>query len=323
MTLPASGIITMNDVNSELNIASGTAISLNDALVRALAGIASGAIDMNTLHSKRFSGVYLNSNNTFVDKVVTWYPPAGVTSISILAIGGGASGGSGGTDGCGDYSGDGGGGGGVAYINNYTVVQGQAYTIHFTPLGSGHSTNSGTDFMLGTTKIVSANQGVYTSGGNVNAGTGYQGGDTYPGSYFNWVPGGGGAAGLGGRGGSGGTKTITPTAGVGGGGGGGGGSAFGWAAGGGGGIGTAIQGTSGYAGTSSFSSSGTAGGGGSGGGAGSIGTGGTGGTYGGGGAGGVGASGGIGGAGALLIIWGTSPTPGNYTKQTWPSNFVQ
>jgi hypothetical protein len=52
MTLPASGSINMNQVNVELGNAGTTAISLGQSTVRALAGIPSGAISLNSLHGK-------------------------------------------------------------------------------------------------------------------------------------------------------------------------------------------------------------------------------------------------------------------------------
>ena len=52
MTLPASGPITMNQVNVELGNSGTTSISLGQSTVRALAGIPSGAISLDSLHGK-------------------------------------------------------------------------------------------------------------------------------------------------------------------------------------------------------------------------------------------------------------------------------
>jgi hypothetical protein len=52
MTLPASGAISLNDVNVELGISGTTTITMNDSVVRTLFGVASGAIDMNTGYGK-------------------------------------------------------------------------------------------------------------------------------------------------------------------------------------------------------------------------------------------------------------------------------
>ena len=46
MTLQTSGAISLNDIHLELGASSGTTVSLNDADVRDLAGISSGAIDL-------------------------------------------------------------------------------------------------------------------------------------------------------------------------------------------------------------------------------------------------------------------------------------
>ena len=52
MALPSSGTISLNQVNAELKKSATAAISMNDSAVRALAGVASGAISMSNLLGK-------------------------------------------------------------------------------------------------------------------------------------------------------------------------------------------------------------------------------------------------------------------------------
>ena len=56
----------------------------------------------------------------------SWVAPAGVTRVSVLAVGGGSGGGGGFTTGV--FYGTGG-GGGLGYKNNYTVVPASSYTV--------------------------------------------------------------------------------------------------------------------------------------------------------------------------------------------------
>ena len=73
MTLPASGAITMGDVNVELGYSSTATISLNDAAVRTLFGIPSGAISLNDGHGKSNASFWIrtvavNQNNYIVNQ---------------------------------------------------------------------------------------------------------------------------------------------------------------------------------------------------------------------------------------------------------------
>lgn len=52
MALPASGEISMSQVNVELGLGSTALVSLNDTAVRTLAGVASGQISLDSLHGK-------------------------------------------------------------------------------------------------------------------------------------------------------------------------------------------------------------------------------------------------------------------------------
>lgn len=87
--------------------------------------------------------MYTTSNNAYwYYSTTTWVVPSGVTSISIVTIGGGASG---------IYRDTyvapcGGGGGGLAYNNNVTVTPGETLTITYGP-GQGGSNNGSTVFV--------------------------------------------------------------------------------------------------------------------------------------------------------------------------------
>jgi hypothetical protein len=76
MTLPASGAISMSQVNAELARASNASTNLNETIVRKLAGKPSGAISMNDLHGKnglRFDGNLTVLPNATNDPATAWY----------------------------------------------------------------------------------------------------------------------------------------------------------------------------------------------------------------------------------------------------------
>lgn len=237
----------------------------------------------------------------------TWVAPAGVTSVSVVAVGG-----------RGDTTGCVSGGGGLGYKNNYSVTPGSSYSVQV-----GGSANSGTSFFVSSGVVAGFGTSGATGGSYVGDGGG-NGGNVS-------AIGGGGAGGYSGNGG---TGNLNITGGTGSGGGGGGGSGAltpcsgAYVGSGGGGVGLFGQGANGAGGTSSINP--TGGGGGSGGGAGTNGQsfafveccvtyylarGGSGGAYGGGKGRGCGPPAGSSGGGAVRIVW-----PGN--TRTFPSTCV-
>jgi len=153
MTLPASGPISLSQVNTELQLSSTATISLNDASVRTLFAVPSGAISMSNGYGKSYvipgnSGI-LTSGSSFT------LPSTSGDSISVLAIGGGGGGGSGRTSFAGFFTGGGGGGAsGNAYAVSIPVTPGQ--TVSFSIGGAGSAG--------------AARDGIYTSGANGGAG---------------------------------------------------------------------------------------------------------------------------------------------------------
>lgn len=151
----------------------------------------------------------------------TWIAPQGVTSISVVVIGGGGNGPYGPTIGnyeaggsSVDYGGSGGGGaGGLAYAS-VPVTPGSSYTV---VVGAGSTNNStgGSGGLSSFNNVIIA----YGGGAGVPAGSGGGGGQGslggYPGAWYSggnggpysspsvWGGGGGGAAGYTGNGGNG------------------------------------------------------------------------------------------------------------------------
>lgn len=221
----------------------------------------------------------------------SWVAPAGVTSISVVAVGPSGSAGA-------SVAGPSSGGGGLGFKNNYSVTPGSSYTV---VVGAAYS---GTDSYFVSTGVVKGGA-ASTSSFNGGTHTGDGGGD----GGASGITAGAGAGGYTGNGGDGGSTNTNGAAGSGGGGGGGyswyvGGAPYTETGAGGGGVGLLGQGSNGAGGSDTVGA-----GGGSGGANGTVRSGavaGNGGAYGGGrgmSRTGPGATNGTGAGGAVRIIW--------------------
>ena len=328
--LSSPGSITATGASSPISVTGLTASTSYTFTVRAQNSLGYGAYSGSS--NSITTSVAPGSQSYTTSGTYSWVAPTGVTSVSVVAIGGGSAGAS-------SYGG-GGGGGGLGYKNNISVSPGSSYTV---VVGAGGSTTvhcaaiqiGQNSYFICACNVRGGGGGrgcssTFRLGGNY---MGYTGG--YGGCGACAAGGGGGAGGYGNNGGSGGTQNNNGYSGQGSGAGGGG--AGRWitgacaclgGAGGGGGVGIYGQGTTG-AGGSASTKGGYGGGSGSGGAAGSRGTnsyvcsvyggcGGPGGAYGGGGGAGINvfvSNGGAGAGGAVRIVW-----PGN--TRTFPSTCV-
>lgn len=162
---------------------------------------------------------YLNTKTSIAYTTAgtyTWVAPAGVTSVSAVAVGSGGGG----------TAGGGGGGGGLGYRNNIAVTPGSSYTV---VVGAGGvATRSPNGSVSGNPSYVTGWNVQGNGSSNATGGT-YTGGGGGNGGNSSGICGaaGGGAGGYSGTGGTGGVRNSgSGTAGAGGGGGGGRGSSF-------------------------------------------------------------------------------------------------
>ena len=146
----------------------------------------------------------MKPNPTSGDSVYTtpgtysWTCPPGVSSVSVVCVGGGCQG-------YGPWSGEGGGGGGgLGYKNNYPVTPGTSYTV---VVGRGGvDTIGGDSYFINRSTVCGYGGGsnYYGGGGNPNSngyyGGGYTGDGGGAGGYTSYV-GGHGAGGYTGTGG--------------------------------------------------------------------------------------------------------------------------
>ena len=217
-------------------------------------GLGIGLKASTTLSTRGGAGAALPSQQAYTTAgTYSWIAPAGVTSVSVVAVGAGGRGPSG--------AAQNGGGGGLGWKNNISVTPGNSYTV---VVAAGNQAATATvHSYFNSIATVAGYTGNQNNGGiRVGDGGGNGGNST--------ALGGGGAGGYAGNGGNGGNDLgRNGTAGAGGGGGGGGSSestgdpnftAFGGS---GGGVGILGQGSNGAAGTFSGTTTATGGGGGS------------------------------------------------------------
>ena len=327
MALPASGAISLgSNVNVELGNPASTLISLGQASVRGLYGVASGAIRLAADGYGKSASVPFGCATYTSAGTYTFTVPSGVSKISVVCVGGGMGGG---TADC-SASACGNTGGGLSYTNCIPVTAGESLSV---VVGAGTISNGGyggcSSVKRSATNLVLAIGGRNTANNNTPGVGAVKYSSNWGGPY---VGGGAGAAGYAGNGGRGGGYSNAAAGAGTGGAGGGGGGAIGSAGGsgtsgaGGGGVGLIVQGPNGSAGTNanSVAAPRTGGGGGSSGSTGQntygctpngAGHGGSGGAYGGGGGGGGEdfGVGGTGGGGGVRIIYGG-------TGKSYPNN---
>jgi len=143
----------------------------------------------------------------------SWVAPTGVTSVSVVAVGGGGAGSPGGNFGGPRYCGSGGSGAGLGYKNNYTVVPGTSYTVVVGAGGAGKTSgdtsgNNGANSYFVDTSTCAGFRGLAgtnstgPSGGSYAGDGGANGGAAGNGGVETSRGGGGGAAGYSGNGGT-------------------------------------------------------------------------------------------------------------------------
>jgi hypothetical protein len=131
----------------------------------------------------------------------TWIAPAGVTSVSAVAVGGGGAG-------FNTWANAAGAGGGLGWRSSITVTSGTSYTVQVGAGGVKNGGAGGTSFFISTATVAgygggNASSGQNTSGPNANGyGGGYVGDGGGAGGNATNQQGGGGAGGYSGNGGN-------------------------------------------------------------------------------------------------------------------------
>jgi len=220
--ISSPGSITATGSSSPITVTGLTALTAYTFQVRAQNAIGYGSYSGSSNSVTPVApGQQTYAGSCIGSGTFSWTAPAGVTSVSVVALG---------ANGYGNQSG--GGGGGLAYANNVTVVPGNSYTVFI----GRTSCSAGGDSYFGCS-VAYATGGAYIPCRNYGGAGGYRLYGTGGGSGGNGgstnrnnqqAAGGGGAGGYSGNGGAGGNSYCnTPSAGASGSGGGGGGGAGG------------------------------------------------------------------------------------------------
>jgi hypothetical protein len=164
MTLPASGQISINQVNVELGVAGTTQRSFNDGLVRTLFAVASGAISMSNGYGKANTLPVTPGSNTFTTAGTTSWTIPNFNTMTVYGFGAGASGGS--------YSGFGTPASGTSTsFGVYLSATGGRYGGYTTDVGTGGTGSGGTSNYTGADGI--GTYGIPANGGAGGAAGGY------------------------------------------------------------------------------------------------------------------------------------------------------
>lgn len=213
MTLPASGPISLGDVNVELGLSATAQISMNDAAVRALFGVASGGIGMSSGRGKANQFAFTIASNQTNANLRTLAVNAGwnQTSKVVATINGGVTIYSTST-GTPAMTVNGSFPNGVELVNNGIVI-GRGGNGGNGINGSAGTSGGGGGTALAVSVALSVrnNSALYGGGGGGGGGNGFVIDSGYGASYYRGSGGGGGIGGSsGGSGysnGSGGTLT--------------------------------------------------------------------------------------------------------------------
>lgn len=200
MSLPASGSISFSQVNVELGFLPTATISLDQASLRSLAGVASGAVSMQNLRGKSNAFAFTIANNQTNANLATLATNAGWDGIRKLVatinsgvlISANSTGASGLTV-SGSYP------GGVELINNGTIAgMGGAGGRGNSGSGAGVAGAAGGRALLVSSLLTFRNNGTVAGGGGGGGGAGFALGPPGP-PFFNQATQIGGGGGGGGR----------------------------------------------------------------------------------------------------------------------------